>query len=247
MAAQGVATQGKAAPHNIRGILFDKDGTLLDYHRTWMPANRAAIGMLADGDTELCDRLLALGGWDAASGRVRSGSILAAADLREMAEIMAPHLPPDKGRDIAALERALDSAFMSTAEPAPVLDLPEFMGRLAARGMKLGVATADSAAGAERSLAPFGVMPRLDFIAGYDSGYGRKPGPGMVLGFCEACGLTPAETAVVGDNPHDIEMGRAAGAGLVIGVLTGTSGRDELSPIADHVLESIAELEACLW
>mgnify|MGYP002044978498 CR=1 FL=1 len=30
---------------------------------------------------------------------------------------------------------------------------------------------------------------------------------------------------MVGDNTHDLEMGRAAGAGLVVGVLTGSSKR----------------------
>jgi phosphoglycolate phosphatase len=50
----------------------------------------------------------------------------------------------------------------------------------------------------------------------------------------------------VGDNLHDLEMGRAAGAGLVVGVLTGTSEHGDLAPFADRVLESIVELEALL-
>jgi phosphoglycolate phosphatase len=41
-------------------------------------------------------------------------------------------------------------------------------------------------------------------------------------------------------------MGRRAGAGLVVGVLTGNSERADLSGHADHVLESIVELEGVL-
>ena len=37
-------------------------------------------------------------------------------------------------------------------------------------------------------------------------------------------------------------MARAAGAGLAIGVLTGSSGREELMPLADMVIDSIAVL-----
>ena len=64
----------------------------------------------------------------------------------------------------------------------------------------------------------------------------------MVQGFCKQTGLEAHEVAVVGDNLHDMEMGRAAGAGLLIGVLTGASGAEDLRPHADHVFSSVAEL-----
>ena len=58
--------------------------------------------------------------------------------------------------------------------------------------------------------------------------------------------IYPTEVAVVGDNLHDLEMGRRAEAGLLIGVLSGTSGQRELAPVADHLLASVADLEALL-
>ena len=42
----------------------------------------------------------------------------------------------------------------------------------------------------------------------------------MVLGFCEAVEVAPGEVAVVGDAVHDLAMGRAAGVGLTVGVLS---------------------------
>jgi len=47
---------------------------------------------------------------------------------------------------------------------------------------------------------------------------------------------------VVGDNRHDIEMGRNANAGVCVGVLTGTSERSDLESIADIVLDDIRNL-----
>ncbi len=41
-------------------------------------------------------------------------------------------------------------------------------------------------------------------------------------------------------------MGGVAEAGLVVGVLTGTGRREDLVDRADHVIESIVELEALL-
>lgn len=54
------------------------------------------------------------------------------------------------------------------------------------------------------------------------------------------------EVAVVGDSLHDLEMGGAAGAGPVVGVLSGTGEWDEPSARADHVLDSIVDLEVLL-
>ncbi len=229
----------------IKGILFDKDGTLLDYVATWMPLNRQAALAAAGGDQGLADRLLAAGGYDAAAERVRSGSPLAAGTNREICACWAELIP---GRDVEELTRLVEQVFTEGGRHSatPVAELAPLLARLKARGLRLGVATSDSEAGAQATLAHFGVVELLDFLAGYDSGYAPKPSPNLVEGFCSATGLKSVEVSVVGDNLHDLEMGRAAGAGLLVGVLTGTSEHGDLAPLADHVLESIVELEALL-
>ena len=37
----------------IKGILFEKDGTLMDFHETWMPSINALVGYLGDGKADL--------------------------------------------------------------------------------------------------------------------------------------------------------------------------------------------------
>jgi len=69
-----------------------------------------------------------------------------------------------------------------------------------------------------------------------------KPAPDAVLALCAELGVPAARAAVIGDAPADLRMGRAAGAGLVIGVLTGVGDRATLEPLADAVLESVAAL-----
>jgi phosphoglycolate phosphatase len=66
----------------------------------------------------------------------------------------------------------------------------------------------------------------------------------MALAFCAAMGLTPAEVAVVGDAVHDLAMAQAAGVGLTVGVLSGTSRREHLAALADILIDSVAELPA---
>ncbi|MDW3206730.1 MAG: HAD family hydrolase [Alphaproteobacteria bacterium] len=225
-----------------RGILFDKDGTLLDYHATWMPANRAVALELAEGDEDLAARLLMAGGWDPAVDRIVSGSPLAAGDLDDIARLWLPSLP--RPRPVEAVIEFLDEAFPRYMEPTAVCPLADLMDVLRDMDLALGVATADSRNGLQKSLEPFDVMDRFVFMAGFDSGHGRKPGAGMVHGFCDAAGIAPDTVWVVGDNRHDMEMAANAGA-TGIGVLTGTSDLAELTAAgAATVLASVADLPA---
>ncbi len=229
----------------LRGLLFDKDGTLLDFHATWAPILDRLAADLAAGDLALAARLLEHGGRDPLSGRYRAGSLLAQANTAEIAEAWGPLLP-DYPADL--LVERMDRVFAEDGVEAstPVLDLAAFFARLKARGLKLGVATSDNERAARAILERFEALHLLDFVAGYDSGHGPKPTPGMVQAFCRATGLEPAEVAMVGDNRHDMEMGRSAGCGATIGVLTGTSAVGDLAPLATVVLDSVAALERWL-
>jgi phosphoglycolate phosphatase len=229
----------------IRAILFDKDGTLFDFHGTWMPGYRAIAADLAGGDAALAARMLAATGLDPETGRLDPSSALAAGTNQEIAALWSA--VADLGAADAITAR-LDSWFGAPGAvvPVPVTDLPALLGRLKGRGLRLGVATMDSHAAAVRAANDFAFHHHLDFIAGYDSGHGHKPGPGMVKAFCGAVGIEAGAVAVVGDTPHDMGMARSAGAGLAIGVLTGACPRFELEALADQIIENIADLELAL-
>src|SRR5262249_59500470 len=69
----------------IRAVLFDKDGTLIDFRATWLPAYEAIVRRLVNSDEQAVDRLLAAGGYDRASGRIDPSSVLAAGTNAEIA------------------------------------------------------------------------------------------------------------------------------------------------------------------
>jgi phosphoglycolate phosphatase len=228
----------------IAGILFDKDGTLLDYDATWSPLNRQAALEAAGGDVLAAERLLVATGYDPASRSHKPNSLLVSASNDVIAGSWAALLGADPAELTARITGIFEAGSAATA--VAVAGMESVLSSLKARGLTLGVATNDSEDSARSSLAPFGVLDHFSFVAGFDSGHGAKPGPGMVAAFCAASGLDPAAVAVVGDSQHDMEMGRNAGAGLLVGVLTGTGGRDDLDSHAHHVLDSIVELEALL-
>jgi phosphoglycolate phosphatase len=108
--------------------------------------------------------------------------------------------------------------------------------------MRVAVATSDDRAPTEATLAGLGIDALVDAIVCADDGLPVKPAPDAVLHLCQLLGVGPARTAVIGDSQADVAMGRAAGAGLVIGVLSGVGVHDELEPFADAIVSSIADL-----
>ncbi len=218
-------------------ILFDKDGTFFDFQKTYGSWAGGVIRDYAAGDPVLAAELAEVFGYDLAAGLFLSDSPVIAGTVQEAAELALPLLP---GHSLAALAEDLDRR-ATALRPVEVLPLAPFLDELRAGGLALGVATNDSERAARAQLASFGIEERFDYIAGYDSGFGAKPGPGMCLAFAERLGLAPRRIAMVGDSLHDLHAGRAAGMQCVA-VLTGPACAGELTPFADAVLSDIGQL-----
>ena len=143
----------------ISGILFDKDGTLLDYAKSWLPVNRELARIAADGDEELADRLLMACGMDPVSGHVVPDSLLAAGNTVEIAEGLVAAGSPLTFDDLVD---QLDALFANGASSAvPVTDLASFFERLHAKGYKLGVASSDNERSIRETAARFGFSDYL--------------------------------------------------------------------------------------
>lgn len=228
----------------LRAILFDKDGTLLDFDRSWTRIAREAAAAAAGPRVELLPALLQACGLDPQTGRFRPGSAMVAGTAADVADCWLPLLPP---RDRARLIDDIDATFTAGAQQVvPVEGMAEAVAALAAAGWRLGLATMDNEAAAEATLQHLELRGHFSFVCGWDSGHGTKPGPGMAQAFCAAVGVLPGAAVMVGDSVHDLEMGRAAGLGLGIGVLTGPARAEHLRGHADLVLDSVAALPALL-
>ncbi|MDJ0629521.1 MAG: HAD family hydrolase [Rhodobacter sp.] len=221
----------------IEGVLFDKDGTLFDFEATWNGWAALMLDDLAGGDPARAAALGARLGYDFAARRFDADSVVIAGTPGDIVECLSPGVPeltPDAL--IARLNAA--AARAPQAEAAP---LGPLLGSLRAMGLKLGVATNDAEAPARAHLAGVGHAEAFDFIAGYDSGYGGKPEPGMCLAFAAAVGLRAETVVMVGDSTHDLEAGRAAGM-RTVAVLTGMAAEAVLAPLATVVLPDIGYL-----
>ncbi|MFX0544842.1 HAD family hydrolase [Roseovarius sp. S1116L3] len=225
----------------IEGIVFDKDGTLFDFHTTWADWTRNLLVHLAeahDGDAQaLADAVQ----FDLEACRFLPTSPLIGATNREGAETLAAVL---RGVDADQIEEHMRLS-SGEAPLQPAVPLVPFLTDLAARGLKVGLVTNDTDHGARTHLGTAGVLDHFDFVAGYDSGHGAKPEAGPLLAFALQSGLDPARCVMVGDSTHDLRAGRAAGM-WTLGVLTGIADRDELTPLSDAVLPDIGHIPVWL-
>lgn len=241
------APRSRAAPDlGAYGLaVFDKDGTLIDFDAMWGGwvqdlSERLRVELGTPIGTELHRAI----GFDPATGRAVASGPLAAMPMTAIRHLVE-RVVVSTGRGGEDAE-AIVSRCWHPPDPVslahPLADLPALFARLRARGTRIAVATADDRAPTEATLAALGVSALVDVLACADDGRPIKPSPSMVLDVCRRTDVEPARTALVGDAPADLKMGRAAGVGLRVGVLSGVGTTRDLAPLADVLIASIAAL-----
>lgn len=225
----------KSAP--VLGVIFDKDGTLFDFGTTWEAWAAAFLLRVTEGDHGRAAEMGRHIGFDFTRRSFARDSIVIAGTPDDIATALAPFFPD------TALAELIDmlNEEAARAPQAEAVPLYPFLEALRGRNLRLGVATNDGEAPARAHLSSAGVEACFDFIAGSDSGYGGKPAPGQLLGFCAETGIAPENVVMVGDSLHDLKAGRSAGM-RTFGVLTGMAAQTDLAPFADVVCPDIGHL-----
>ncbi len=227
-------------------ILLDKDGVLVDFHRTWKPAIKRAAARVArlaamnrERREKLAARLLTAVGHDAATDTFLPGSVWAAGTQEELFDAWAAILP---GTPRAAIAAEVTAELKATP-PHPVVPprtLVALLRDARKAGWKMAVVTNDLTASARATAGLHGYAHLLDAVIGADQVARPKPHPDLVRHAEQVLDLPAARMVMVGDNVHDGEMARAAGCAAFIGVTCGTSGHADLAPLATAVVEDVA-------
>ncbi|MEM9278548.1 MAG: HAD family hydrolase [Pseudomonadota bacterium] len=229
---------------DIRAIIFDKDGTLIDFAATFNPATARVLGQLCGDDTELLHELASVWEFDLATQSLSDSSVLVAGCGADVAAISKEVLKIDNVEGFGTrLDQMFGAICVETVKALPGTELA--LKILHSNGVVLGIGTNDAEENAVAQMETLKFRSFFERIFGADSGHGAKPGPGMVSAFVEACGLEPSQVMMVGDSLHDLEAGRAAGV-VTCGVETGPAERSTLEKHADIVLHSIADLSGHL-
>lgn len=235
-----------------RAVLFDKDGTLIDFKNMWLVWLDYMFNTLRDRyqltkgvvkDFEVATGVNLSRRWIEPTGVMASGCMESLQSA--VAHCLARHgvHPEEAAIAFNATVKASETEVNWPAITHPVPGLAQVLSRLKSCGIKLAVTTADTTSRAEDTLNSLGLCSSFDVVVGADRVAASKPAPDMARLACELLGVDPNEAVVVGDNITDMQMGKSAGVAGVIGVLTGVSREEHLNTVADAVVDSVADLK----
>ncbi|MFP8965969.1 HAD family hydrolase [Pokkaliibacter sp. CJK22405] len=237
-----MSSQRLSSWESIEGVILDKDGTLVDFYPTWTPLYLCALEALSAAFSCPLSNLLTVSGFSPRGERLASDSPLVHATPDTILALWASALEQDS---IEPLRPVVDRVFAEhyLFSLVPPGDLPALFGKLSKQELRLALVTSDSTRYAEGAVAALGISRWVSPVIGSDAGFPPKPSAAMAIECLKQWRLEPHQVAVIGDHPRDLQMGRALGAGRVVGVLSGSSREDELAPWCDEVWSSLMNLE----
>jgi phosphoglycolate phosphatase len=155
------------------------------------------------------------------------------------ADVFAALLAPDAAAAATAEFARAYELIVSEGRVAPIPGALDVMDALRRRGVQVCLTTGFAPSTRDALITALGWSDHIDLaLSPADCGRGR-PAPDMIFGAMERLRVIEAgAVAVVGDTVSDLASGTAAGAGAVVGVLSGAHDRATLSAVPHTALVS---------
>jgi phosphoglycolate phosphatase len=242
----------KDVTFDIDLIIFDKDGTLVDFHLLWGARTRHSVASLVHivgGDDTLGQALLRALGYETAANKVIMDGPLAVASMAKLYTIAASVLF-QYGYGWHEAERLIATHFVPRMSAPPTAELIQPRGdvarlfrQLKERDIQIVVVTSDERAGTETALSLLGVASYVTTLICGDGDFPEKPAPDAIRHLASSLGLDARRMIMVGDTVNDMLFGANGGVAGCIGVLDGAGDNDELARHADVVVDSLDQIQ----
>jgi len=225
-----------------QAIIFDKDGTLIDFDAMWGGWTLYLAGQLnlasgRDVRSALCNAF----GVDESSNKVLAGGKLASMPMSLLYNVTI-EVMQSCGLDNVTAKEAVEQAWC-IPDPVvlarPFTDMRNLFAQLHSLGIKIAIATADDRAPTQAMIEAFDIEEYISCMVCADDGISSKPAPDMALHLCKTMNVEPSKAIVIGDTTSDLKMARSAGIGLAVGALSGVSSARDLAGYADVLIESV--------
>lgn len=241
---------------DIHLIAFDKDGTLLDFHRLWSGRTRQWINWLAlegakriGAAPDLFPAFYHSLGFDPKTNRIINDSPLAVASMSKIYNIAAAVLYQHglSWLDAEQLVRASTSVSMNalptSEEIQPIGNVQHAVEQLRLAGIRIAIITSDDRAITSATLTLLGIENYVDMLVCGDDDTPNKPAPDALWVIGQKLDIQPSQMLMVGDTASDMVFGKNARVGGTIGIWGGAGNQKTLAETADEVISTIEEIQ----
>ena len=231
----------------IKGIVFDKDGTLLDFDALWLPVAEGAIDLIMQkysfpprAKAELFESVGVFDGETDITGVLAGGTYQMMADCFKSV-LTSYDIEFDNDDFDAFTVKAFHDSF-DKGEITPVCkDIAAFFKKLKQTGVKTALITSDDRFGADRCLDLFGIAQYFDEIYCADKVHPPKPDPYYMNCFAQKYGLAKNELCMVGDTYVDCDFAEASQV-MMIGVAHSKQNKARLYKRTETVFDDISKI-----
>ncbi|MBF0301142.1 MAG: HAD family hydrolase [Oligoflexia bacterium] len=239
---------------NIKLVVFDKDGTLIEIHKYWAQmilARAKGICQKANISIENVSMLMNAMGVNFETMMlkpegpvgIKKREVVLESAVSCLAKIglnseYARKIIFDVFLDIDKLSLEKLSEFI-----IPINGALNLISKLKNLGVKIAIATTDKTERAEIALKHLKWDHYFDFVVGADMVSLVKPDKEMIELIMLKLNVSRQQTIMVGDAETDILMGFNADVKASIGVLTGLSSRDKLLPHTEFIVNSVEDIK----
>ncbi|MBH8564519.1 HAD family hydrolase [Nostoc sp. CENA67] len=229
--------------NNIQAIFFDKNGTLEDSEAYLRSLGQKAARLIDAQIPGIGEPLLMAFGIN--SNTLDPAGLISVASRRET-EIAAAAYIAETGRgwfeSLKIARQALDEAEKYIGKtPVPLFaGSLEILKTLSVAGIQLGIISAATTAEVNDFVIHHHLSDYIQVQIGVDDGP-SKPDPVLFLQACQALGVEPGATLMVGDSVGDMQMGRNAIAAGCIGITW--IGKSDNVQGADVIINQLDEIQ----
>lgn len=228
-----------------KAIIFDKDGTLLDFDAFWVTISIAAVKDILKGlgceNASVEDVLSALGVED---GITNIDGVLCSSTYSKIGDNIHYALSKCgynfdlervRALTLDAFARHVDKGIIK----ATCQNIREVLLDIKNAGIKIFVVTSDRLFTTEKCLHGLGIHDIFDAVYTDDGDVAPKPKPDCIYDICDKFSVSPDEIIMVGDTVNDVNFAKNGGIKM-IGVAKGEKNIERFLKQTDVVLPDVS-------